>query len=249
MGLAVSLISGVNYYIDSYQSQALEESYNNVFDLGFVKEGDKSFSSDFLTEQNKITLLEMLENNDFEIQGLYPSIYIYNGYSISAYTESNNSWDQSFYIFTPDFYNSQNFQHYFYLLSGQYPKADNEVLILDDLAKYLNLTAGSNWSIHPEYDMDKAKKGLPFEKPLLQDEIQQHLRDKPYQKNYPKISEITKCPYCDSLHINFGLDKRKGQFQLHNGYIITRAVLYCEDCHKFDFKTVKLENLDELKED
>ncbi|MHA1775622.1 MAG: ABC transporter ATP-binding protein, partial [Promethearchaeota archaeon] len=32
----------------------------------------------------------------------------------------------------------------------------------------------------PEYDMDNAKKGLPFEKPMLHDAVKNQLRDKPY---------------------------------------------------------------------
>lgn len=101
----------------------------------------------------------------------------------------------------------------------------------------------------PEYDMDHAKKGLPFEKPLLHDHIQENLREKPYNRQYPKLAHLTNCAFCHSLHINLAFDKRKGVFQLQYGKILARAILYCEDCHKFDFKTVEVESLDDLKEE
>ena len=82
---------------------------------------------------------------------------------------------------------------------------------------------------------------------MLNDQVEQHLRKKSYRKQYPTQSEIIKCPYCDSLHISLGKDKEKGTFQVYNGKIITRIVLYCEDCHRFKFKTVKLESLDDFK--
>jgi putative ABC transport system ATP-binding protein len=100
----------------------------------------------------------------------------------------------------------------------------------------------------PEYDMDNAKKGLPFEKPMLASQIQNQMRNKPYKRTYPTKSQITECPHCQSLHINFGLDKSKGTFQIYNDHFLARAVLYCEECHRFTFKTIQLDSLDDLKD-
>lgn len=100
----------------------------------------------------------------------------------------------------------------------------------------------------PEYDMLNAKKGLPFEKPMLEDQIEEYLRNNPRKESYTPLSNITNCPFCHSLHFNVSFDKEKGIFQYFQDQIITRAVLYCEDCHKFHFQTVKLKNLNDLKE-
>ena len=63
------------------------------------------------------------------------------------------------------------------------------------------------------------------------------------------MSNITKCKHCQSLHINLSIDKEKGIFQMHYGDIIARAVIYCEDCHRFDFQTVKLTGLQDIQEE
>ncbi len=99
----------------------------------------------------------------------------------------------------------------------------------------------------PEYDMNNAKKALPFEKPMLNDQVQQHLRTEPLIKNYPTIAQITQCPHCQSLHINLSFDQEKAAFQIYHEAYIARVAIYCEDCHRFHFQTVKIESPDELK--
>ncbi|MHA1775620.1 MAG: hypothetical protein DRO88_00710 [Promethearchaeia archaeon] len=147
IGLGVSLISGVNFYLDSYQTQALEESFYNLFDYGVEKSRVSNPLDDFLSLEKQEKLTSLLQDNNLAPENMFPMIEYYC-YHISAYSIEDEEWSPQFIFSTPDFYQSSSFQDYFYIYSGTYPNSENSILISDELARYFNLTIGSTFSIH-----------------------------------------------------------------------------------------------------
>ena len=118
IGMAVSLISGVNYYIDSYQSQAFEESFNDVFDFSVYQHERFTTSNDFLAEENHQEILNIFQTNGINPEGLYPHIQYRGSSYLNVNFTNYDDFYPNYYISTPEFFNSSGFQDFFLYNGG-----------------------------------------------------------------------------------------------------------------------------------
>ncbi|TFH29067.1 MAG: ABC transporter ATP-binding protein [Promethearchaeota archaeon] len=59
-----------------------------------------------------------------------------------------------------------------------------------------------------------------------------------------EFGKIEKCRYCESPQIQKKIDHQQGSFRMENGHLITRAAIYCEQCHQFYFETVSVKEME-----
>jgi len=62
-------------------------------------------------------------------------------------------------------------------------------------------------------------------------------------KEFPKFSEITECPSCNSTKILKNFDKNHGSLSIQDQNIIGVVAIACLECHQVQFETVTLFNI------
>ncbi len=62
-------------------------------------------------------------------------------------------------------------------------------------------------------------------------------------KEFPKFSEITECPSCNSTNILKNFDKSHGSLSIKDQNIIGVVAIACLECHQVQFETVTLFNI------
>ncbi|MHA1522139.1 MAG: ABC transporter ATP-binding protein [Promethearchaeota archaeon] len=61
-----------------------------------------------------------------------------------------------------------------------------------------------------------------------------------------EYKKLDHCKFCESIQIQKRIDHNQGSFRMEKGHLITRAAIYCEQCHQFYFETVSVKEM-ELK--
>ncbi len=171
LSLALSMVSGISLYVDAYQNNLVNESFNQIIDFNmaygrgtYVENISSYFPSD---DSSVISIVQNSEVLDIESHFRYFSLSThdltyYKNYSQLYGTDFHgyNIVDEHFAnvgLFDDDFYTSKRFDNYFSIINGTFPKSDKEILVPIDLAYKMNLTLGetmnldikSAWSSEP----------------------------------------------------------------------------------------------------
>ena len=161
LSLALSMVSGISLFIDSYQSHLVNESYRQILDFD-VKYGYDSVSDN---------ISQSLNAYDSSIENLFQDAENLEITSQFQYFKLS-SWDLTFYknytreygdeyqrteivegcyvnigLFDNRFYTSERFGEYFSIINGTFPKSDEEILISIHLAYKMNLTLGETTNL------------------------------------------------------------------------------------------------------
>ncbi len=147
LALAISLITGVNFYVDSYQSQMLDESFTQMFDYSLTQYGISTTSNAFFEENTREKWLETLNTYDLTPDEFFPHIQVDSDWYFKSFINEDSTSSVDYFIVPSDFYTSERFADYYIIREGSYPKTDSEVLIHEDLAHYLSLSIGDTWGI------------------------------------------------------------------------------------------------------
>ncbi len=161
LSLALSMVSGISLYIDSYQKNLVNDSFDQIIDFD-VKYGyiyySHNISEGFQYYDSSITSL--IQNSEkLQIESNFKYFRL-------------DSWDLTFYknhtkdsgdafrglevvdgmrfrigLFDENFYMSKRFDKYFSIINGTSPKSDEEILIPIQLAYKMNLTVGETTNL------------------------------------------------------------------------------------------------------
>jgi putative ABC transport system ATP-binding protein len=89
--------------------------------------------------------------------------------------------------------------------------------------------------IEEKGEEDVENVGQIYEMATMKDEVKEILNP---TKRAKEFEDIKTCPFCGSEHFLKKYDQTEGVFRDNNGQLVTRAAIYCEECHQFDFITV-----------
>ena len=171
LSLALSMVSGISLYIDSYQKNMVNESFDQILDFN-VKYRYKSYKENISDnfEAYDSSVIDLIQNSEkLDIES-YFSYFILDTYDFNFYKNYSQLYGLDFHgheivdgnfanmgLFDEQFYISKRFDHYFSIINGTVPKSKEEILIPVDLAYKMNLTLGettnldvkSTWGLMP----------------------------------------------------------------------------------------------------
>ncbi len=161
LSLALSMVSGISLFIDSYQHHLVNESYDQILDFD-VKYGYQA-SSDNISQSLKsydssiVSLFQDSKNLEIESNFLYFKLDSHDLTFYKNYTKEYGSASQGIGLvegddvriglFDENFYISERFDDYFSIINGTFPKSDEEILISIHLAYQMNLTLGETTNL------------------------------------------------------------------------------------------------------
>ena len=135
--VAISMVAGLNFYLDAYQSQSLEENYTFMEDVYIFRnsrdEQVVDYASTFHGEVNDT--MELFEANEYYIDEWYE---FYQTSSSDFFPQSEEEF--TYTIFPTSFYQSNRFLEYFTIYSGSAPVESDEILIAYSYALAQNLS-------------------------------------------------------------------------------------------------------------
>jgi len=166
LSLALSMVSGISLFIDSYQSHLVNESYTQILD----------FDCKYGFESSSANISQSLKSYDSSIESLFLDAENLDIESTFQYFKLS-SWELTFYknytkeygdefsgidvvedmsvrigLFDEKFYISERFDEYFSIINGTFPKSDEEILIPINLAYKMNLTLGETTNLDIKSD-------------------------------------------------------------------------------------------------
>lgn len=158
LSLAISTVAGLNYYLDSYQTQALEQSYGNLADIDLPM--NKAVMDEYNISDTNYYLFNSTINT-FEKYDLH-----YSQWSAYQLVSSNDIVPETgeyikYFLTTSDFYTSLRFLEYFSIVNGTYPIDGQEILIDYAYARQKNLSVGD--LIEYNYSIALSAEDLSFE--------------------------------------------------------------------------------------
>ena len=166
LSLALSMVSGISLYIDSYQKNLVNESFYQILDYD-VKYGYEVFSnniSESLRAYDSSVTSVMLDAEKLEIISNF-QYYTIDSWDLTFYKNYTKDTGEEFHgyelvegndvrigLFDENFYLSKRFDKYFSILNGTFPKSEEEIMIPIDLAYKMNITLDqtTNLYIKPE---------------------------------------------------------------------------------------------------
>lgn len=80
-----------------------------------------------------------------------------------------------------------------------------------------------------------------LEEQTSKDEVEHILNPTKRCKEYIKI---TTCKHCGNSSIQKIVDQNHGAFHFENGQLITRAAIYCENCHQLYFEFASMKDME-----
>ncbi|MHA1474372.1 MAG: FtsX-like permease family protein [Promethearchaeota archaeon] len=161
LSLALSMVSGISLYIDSYQKNMINESFDQIIDFNVEYHYDsykENISDNFQAyDSSVISLIQDSENIDIESHFRY---FILDTYDFNFYKNYSQLYGLDFHgyeviygnfanigLFDEQFYTSKRFDQYFAIINGTVPKSEEEILIPIDLAYQMNLTLGETTNL------------------------------------------------------------------------------------------------------
>ncbi|MHA1765486.1 MAG: hypothetical protein ACTSVK_04425, partial [Promethearchaeota archaeon] len=156
LSLAISMVSGISLYIDSYQKYFVNQSFDQILDFNVIYHPlvESENISDFLPENDQSIISTIQNSKNLEIESYFRYFYLYtsdfcfyrnysalNGHSFNNYDIVEGNF-VNLGLFDANYYTSKRFQSYFSIINGTYPKSNNEIMIPIDLAYKMNLTLG-----------------------------------------------------------------------------------------------------------
>jgi len=132
------MVAGLNFYLDSYQTHALQESYVDLADT-IIHEGDDNYMQNYVStlHNQKETILNYFETYEYIHESWHEFLWIQD-----FDLEVNSSIDFAYFLPDDTFYESPRFGEYFSIYDGAVPNASNEILIDYSYALSQNLSVG-----------------------------------------------------------------------------------------------------------
>ncbi len=176
LGLALSMVSGISLYIDSYQRNLVNESFYQILDFNVIQHehqylGDISESL-LDNDDSIISTFQNAENLDIESNFRYYTLssnyltFFRNYSKLYGHTFDGHDYIEGNYLnlglFDEDFYSSKRFDAYFSIINGTSPKSEEEIMIPIDFAYKMNLTLGetSTLDINPSWGSETSNSSL-----------------------------------------------------------------------------------------
>ncbi len=200
LSLALSMVSGISLYIDSYQRNMVNESFGQILDFNVINQEHQYLGniSDSLLEDDTsiISIVQNADNLDIESYFRYYTLishdltffknysqlygYNYNGYD---YVEGNFV---NLGLFDEDFYTSKRFETFFSIINGTVPKSKEEIMIPIDFAYKMNLTLNetSILDIKPAWDEETLNVSLSLSDVKVVGIYASKLRNYQFSYNY-----------------------------------------------------------------
>ncbi|MHA1624901.1 MAG: hypothetical protein ACTSWH_07215, partial [Promethearchaeota archaeon] len=165
------MVSGISLYIDSYQKNMVNESFDQILDIDIQYRYDsykENISDNFQAyDSSVISLIQDSENLDIESHFRY---FILTTYDLNFYKNYSQLYGLDFHgyelvdgnlanmgLFDEQFYLSKRFDQYYSIINGTFPKSEEEILIPIDLAYKMNLTLGETTNL----DIKTAWESMP----------------------------------------------------------------------------------------
>ncbi|QEE16508.1 FtsX-like permease family protein [Promethearchaeum syntrophicum] len=182
LSLALSMVSGISLYIDSYQKNLVTESFEQIIDFNvgysYYNSYKENISDNFQAyDSSVISLIENSENIDVESHFRY---FLLNSYDFNFYKNYSQLYGLDFHdhetvdgnfanmgLFDEQFYTSKRFDQYFSIINGTVPKSEEEILIPIDLAYQMNLTLGETTNL----DIKTAWETMPANSSLALSDV------------------------------------------------------------------------------
>ncbi|MHA2019562.1 MAG: FtsX-like permease family protein, partial [Promethearchaeota archaeon] len=174
LSLAISMVSGISLYIDSYQKYFVNQSFDQILDFNVIYHPlvESENISDFLPENDQSIISTIQNSKNLEIESYFRYFYLYtsdfcfyrnysalNGHSFNNYDIVEGNF-VNLGLFDANYYTSKRFQSYFSIINGTYPKSNNEIMIPIDLAYKMNLTLGEVSNLDIKYAWDEKTLNL-----------------------------------------------------------------------------------------
>lgn len=158
LGISISMVAGLNYFIDSYTHYTISSNFSEVADYEF-KFSSKPYTnnfSDFNEYEENINQIAFSQPS-LQIQSLSPYCRV-GGYSrigfYKNYSDQNGPFGLDEYLsnFEVTFlsqviYESEQFQQKFKIIEGTYPQKENEILVDALYAEIMNFSVGYSFNI------------------------------------------------------------------------------------------------------
>ncbi len=154
IGLAVSMISGMSYYYDSFENEIFTIEFPHIDDIAFQfnPENEHSginFSNNF--DQKYQSTANSIQTSDLQIESTHKYAYLSSNY---GNTFSLFSSVCTLCIFNTDVFTSPRFQDYIELVEGTYPINENEIVMDYATTKIMNYSIGSPVNLPLLLDLD-----------------------------------------------------------------------------------------------
>jgi hypothetical protein len=161
LSLALSMVSGISLFIDSYQSHLVNESFGQMldFDVKYGYEVTSNNISQALKSYDSSVESLFLDAENLEIESTFQYFKL-SSWDLTFYKNYTKEYGQEFGgigvverndfrigLFDEKFYISERFDKYFSIINGTFPKSDEEILISVDFAYKMNLTLGETTNL------------------------------------------------------------------------------------------------------
>ncbi|UYP44566.1 hypothetical protein NEF87_000851 [Candidatus Lokiarchaeum ossiferum] len=164
LSIAISMVAGVAYYSDSFSNRFIEENITEVNDYSFSyydmqKHDNNSFLDADEIDDYKTIIQNIAENQKSLYIDEYFQLSIYsseNSYFYKNYTNVNTSkpifgdyYFQKMNLLQPEenFYLTPNFNKFFKLIKGTFPKNEQEILVDVQFAKFMNFSFNNVYNL------------------------------------------------------------------------------------------------------
>ncbi|WP_371805152.1 FtsX-like permease family protein [Candidatus Lokiarchaeum ossiferum] len=162
LGIALSMVSGIYLFTDSYKQETLQKSFGQIDDFNiFYRALDSNSTYDLesgkienlissFSESNKH--IDIIDQYSFEIIQDYRRVAFFKNYSqiptsqrpiLNKYFSSQLQYN----AYSTNFYESTRFNRYFEILNGTFPTSMNQILIDINFAQKMNLSIGKDQMI------------------------------------------------------------------------------------------------------
>lgn len=142
--LAISIIAGLNFFLDSYQTQKLAENYDNVIDTR-ISEHPNPEDTPYLADLNAVQLAQESIIQQFNREEFYHEEWYKYFQTYFTYPAFSNTSDFSYFVSESNFYQSPRFTEYFMIYEGRSPQTENEIMVEYSYAKAYDINIGDNW--------------------------------------------------------------------------------------------------------
>ncbi len=157
LSIGISMFAGVLFYFDSYEAEALKNSFTRMDDFYLQITYDEinfstshisvnggildAINSSKLDLENKTECFTMISSRD------YGGVNIFRNFSnnpelLDLGLESFDTSLLKFALFGDDFYSSARFDDYINVIAGDFPQNQNEIFIESNFARNFNLSVG-----------------------------------------------------------------------------------------------------------